>query len=217
MTDKVETVEQLVRAQLGKALGGKRGIAESAIPTAAFTLSWILSHDLRMSLILSVGSAVALLVLRIVQRTSVQFVVNALVGIAIAAVFALRSGEAKDAFLPGILYNGGYATVLIVSIVAGWPVVGFLVGSVTGDATEWHKDRQMVKLCALLTWILALPCVLRVVVQYPLWAGDHVGWLGTSKIALGWPLQLASLGAMVWVLARNHTPVDNHTPLERLE
>jgi len=46
-----------------------------------------------------------------------------------------------------------------------------------------------------------------------LWAGDHVGWLGTSKIVLGWPLQLASLGAMVWVLARNHTPLDNHTPL----
>jgi len=47
-----------------------------------------------------------------------------------------------------------------------------------------------------------------------LWAGDHVGWLGTSKIVLGWPLQLASLGAMVWVLARNHTPLANHTPLE---
>jgi len=213
MTDKVETVEQLVRAQLAKAFGGKRGIAESAIPTATFTVCWLLTHDLQISLILSVGSAVALLALRIAQRTSVQFVANALIGIAIAAAFALRSGEAKDVFLPGILYNGGYAVVLIVSILVGWPIIGFLVGSVTGDATEWHKDRQMVKLCALLTWILALPCVLRVMVQYPLWAGDHVGWLGTSKIVLGWPLQLASLGAMVWVLARNHTPLDNHTPL----
>ena len=217
MTDKVETVEQLVRAQLAKAFGGKRGIAESAIPTVAFTVCWLVSHDLRLSLILSVGSAVALLLLRIAQRSSVQFVANALFGIAIAAVFALRSGEAKDVFLPGILYNGGYAAVLIVSILVGWPVIGFLVGSVTGDATKWHKDAQMVKLCSLLTWILALPCVLRVIVQYPLWASDQVGWLGTSKIALGWPLQLASLGGMVLVLSRNHTPLDDRTPLEAPE
>ena len=25
---------------------------------------------------------------------------------------------------------------------------------------------------------------------------------------LGWPLQLAALGAMVWVLGRNQTPID---------
>jgi hypothetical protein len=28
------------------------------------------------------------------------------------------------------------------------------------------------------------------------------------KIALGWPLQLAALGGMVWLLARNHTPME---------
>jgi hypothetical protein len=38
-----------------------------------------------------------------------------------------------------------------------------------------------------------------------------VAVLGVSKIALGWPLQLAALGAMVWVLARNHTPMISPT------
>lgn len=202
-----ETVEQLVRNQLAKALGGRRGIAESAIPTIMFTTAWIIGHDLRLSLILGVGSAVMLLVVRLIQRSSVQFVVNALFGIGIAALFATRTGEAKDVFLPGILYNGGYAVVLIVSIAVGWPIVGFLVGSVTGEPTKWHHDRQMVKLCNQLTWLLALPCVFRVVVQYPLWTGDHVALLGVSKIALGWPLQVASFAAMAWVLSRNRTPV----------
>ncbi len=45
-TDAYETVEQLVRGQLAKALGGRRGIIESAVPTALFTISWIISHDL---------------------------------------------------------------------------------------------------------------------------------------------------------------------------
>lgn len=208
MTQDIDTVEQLVRSQLSKALGGRRGVVESAIPTIVFTVSWIVSHDLRNSLIVSVGAAVLLLVVRLIQRSTPQFVVNALFGIGIAAVFASRSGEAKDVFLPGILYNGSYAIVIVFSILIGWPIVGFLVGSVTGDPTAWHADKAMVKLCSRLTWLLALPCIARVLVQYPLWAGDHVAMLGTSKVILGWPLQLASFAAMAWVLGRNKTPIE---------
>lgn len=208
MTQNAETVEQLVREHLSKALGGKRGVIESAVPTIAFTITWIVSHDLKVSLVLSIGAAVILLAARLIQRSTPQFVANALFGIAIAAVFATRSGHAKDVFLPGILYNGGYAIFLVLSILVGWPLVGFLVGSVTGDPTAWHDDKPMVKLCSRLTWLLALPCVLRVIVQYPLWASDHVALLGTSKIVLGWPLQVAALMAMAWVLGRNRTPIE---------
>ena len=35
-----------------------------------------------------------------------------------------------------------------------------------------------------------------------------VALLGVLKIGLGWPLQLAALGAMVWVLGRNQTPIE---------
>lgn len=207
MTETFETVEQLVREQLSKALGGKRGVVESAVPTIVFTITWIISHELKVSLILSIGAALILLAVRLIQRSTPQFVANALFGIAIAAVFATRSGHAKDVFLPGILYNGGYAVVLVLSILVGWPLVGFLVGSVTGDPTTWHEDKAMVKLCNRLTWLLALPCVLRVLVQYPLWASDHVALLGTAKVVLGWPLQVAGLMAMAWVLGRNKTPL----------
>jgi MFS family permease len=209
------TVEELVRSKLAEALGGGRGIVESAVPTIAFTVCWIVTNDLRTSLVASVGSAVLLLAVRLVQRSTVQFVLNALVGIAIAAVFASRSGEARDVFLPGILYNGAYAAVFVVSILVGWPIVGFLIGSLTGEPTEWHEDRQLVRLCSVLTWLFAAPCILRVVVQYPLWAGDHVALLGTSKVVLGWPLQVAAFAAMAWVLSRNATPLEPDPPAVR--
>ena len=207
-TDAYETVEQLVRGQLAKALGGRRGIIESAVPTALFTISWISTHDLKLSLIISVVATVALLVVRLAQRSTVQFVLNSLFGIGIAALFASRSGEARDVFLPGILYNGGYAIVFVLSIIVGWPILGFMIGSVTGDPTAWHQDRGLVRLCSQLTWMMAAPCILRVVVQYPLYATDHVALLGASKIALGWPLQIASFAAMAWLLGRNHTPIE---------
>ena len=57
--------------------------------------------------------------------------------------------------------------------------------------------------------MLAAPCVLRVLVQYPLWATHQAGWLGIAKLAMGWPLQLASLAIMAWVLSRDHTPISH--------
>lgn len=200
-------MEALVRAQLSKALGGKRGMIEGAVPTLGFTLCWVAFHDLRLALGVSGGLAVALLLLRLVQRSTVQFVLNAIVGIAIAAVFALRSGRAEDAFLPGLLYNTAYAAVLSASALVRWPLVGFMIGGVTGDVTGWHRDARLRSLCTTLTWLLAAPCILRVLVQYPLWSAGEAGWLGIAKIAMGWPLQLAALAAMAWVLNRDETPV----------
>jgi hypothetical protein len=206
-----ETVEAAVRAQLAKAFGGVRGIVEAAVPTIAFTLTWILTEELKTSLIVSVSLAVALLVVRIVQRSTPQFVINSLIGIAIGAFFASRTGDAKDYFLPGILWNAGYSVAMLLSIVTRWPVVGFLIGSVTGDPTAWHKDAGIVRLCTRLTWLLLLPCVVRVAVQLPVWlfgGGDEaVAALGVAKIVMGWPLQVAALGAMLWLLGRGRTPI----------
>jgi hypothetical protein len=220
----VETVEAVVRRQLATALGGRRGMVEAAVPTIMFTLLWLSTRHLYLALGVSLGAAAALLVVRLVQRTTPQFVLNAIFGIGIGWLFvhiaASRGGSADDQalayFLPGILYNIAYSLAFGLTCLIGWPLVGFMVGSVTGDPTAWHRDKQVVRLCTRLTWLLALPCAVRVAVQAPIWfaghsgamdAGAAVATLGVLKIALGWPMQLAALAAMVWLLGRNHTPL----------
>ena len=228
-TPTVHTVESVVRSQLSKALGGRRGMVEAAVPTLLFTVLWVSTRNLHLALGVSIGAAVVLLVVRLAQRSTVQFVVNAMVGIGIGWLFvsmsAHRGGSLDDQalayFLPGIIYNAGYTVVLSLTCLVRWPLVGFMVGSVTGDPTAWHKDRQVVRLCTTLTWLLVLPCLLRVAVQAPLWfagssgtldAGTAVAALGVLKIALGWPLQIAALGGMAWILTRNRTPVEGAQP-----
>lgn len=208
-TVSAETVEALVRQRLSEAFGGIRGVVETAIPTIVFTLWYLSTSELKQALVIAASITVALLVIRLLQRSELQFVINALFGIGLAAWFASRSGDARDVFLPGILYNGGYAVVLTATILVGWPLMGFLVGGMVGDLTGWRKDEGMRKLCTRLTWFLVLPCVLRVAVQYPLWVADEIALLATAKIALGWPLQIASLLGMGWLLARNATPLDS--------
>ena len=219
-----ESVEQVVRAQLATALGGRRGMVEAAVPTILFTVTYLTADDLRTALLVSVAVALLLLVVRLVQRSTPQFVVNALVGIGIGWLFvtlSARGGASEDEqalayFLPGILYNSGYAVLMATTCLIGWPLVGFMVGSVTGDPTAWHDDKQIVRLCSRLTWLLVLPCVLRAGVQAPIWLAGNSGaidpqtavaLLGVLKVGLGWPLQVASFAAMAWLLGRNHTPV----------
>lgn len=213
-TADVATVEQLVRQRLSEAFGGVRGIVEAAVPTAVFTIGYLTTRDLRLALIVATALTAVLLLVRVVQRSNPQFVINALFGIGIAALFASRSGEARDVFLPGILYNAGYAVVLVFTVVIGWPAIGFMIGALVGDLSSWRRDAGMRKLCNRLTLLFALPCVVRVVVQYPLYAADQIGWLGASKIVMGWPLQIAALLAMVWLLSRNSTPLESDVPRE---
>lgn len=212
------TVEALVRTKLAEALGGKRGMVEAAVPTLTFTISYIASSELRLSIMLGVGAALLLGVLRLVQRSSVQYVITSLFGIGLAAVFAMRSGNAEDAFLPGIIYNAVYAVVLSISVLVRWPAIGLMIGPFIGnreDFTSWRSNPAVVKLASRLTWLLVLPCVIRVVVQYPLWLAASNDWantfalLGLSKVAMGWPLQVAAFAGMVWILARGRTPLEN--------
>jgi hypothetical protein len=217
------TVEEVVRHQLATALGGRRGMLEAGVPTAAFTVLFLSTHALRTSLLIAVACAAVLLVVRVVQRSTPQFVLNSLVGIGIGALFAYRAarggGDANDQalayFLPGILYNAGYSVIMVLTILVRWPVVGFMVGGVTGDPTGWRQNRSVVRLCSRLTWLLVLPCVVRVAVQAPVYLAGRNGWwsedsavatLGVAKLAMGWPLQVAALAAMVWLLSRNKTP-----------
>lgn len=225
-TVSVDTVEALVRAQMATALGGRRGMVEAGIPGILFTILWLSTKDLRTALIVSVAAAAIALVARLVQRSTVQYVLNAFFAIGIGWVFvriAASSGgsesdQALAFFLPGILVSLGYTVVMAASCLAGWPFVGFMLGSVTGDPTAWHEDRQVVHLCTRLTWLFLLPGAIGVLLQGPVWL---LGWsdtidvdlavllLGILRLGLGWPLRIAAWGAMIWLLARDATPIED--------
>ncbi|WP_370290793.1 DUF3159 domain-containing protein [Nocardioides sp.] len=221
----VDTVEALVRRQLATALGGRRGMVEAAVPGIVFTLVWLTSKNLQGALIASLVVAGVALAARLVQRSSTQYVLNAVFGIAIGWVFvrwAESSGgsetdQALAFFLPGILISLGYTVVLGASCLVGWPMLGFMLGSVTGDPTAWHDDRQVVKLCSRLTWVMLLPGAIGVLLQGPVWLLGRNGTIDPDqavvlililRTGLGWVLRIGSWSAMIWLLARNATPIE---------
>lgn len=222
----VATVEAMVRQQMATALGGRRGMVEAALPGLLFTAVWLPTKDLRLALVVSLVVAGIELVARLAQRSTVQFVLNAVFSIGIGYLFvriAASSGGSEDDqalafFLPGILYSLGYTIVLFGSVLARWPAVGFMLGSVTGDPTAWHDDDQVVRLCSRLTLLLGAPGAVGVALQGPVWVlgwqdvigtGTAVAIIAGLRYGLGWPLRIASWSAMVWLLARNATPLES--------
>ena len=217
------TVEQVIRARVSAALGGWYGSLETALPTIAFVVTWLVTKDVRTAVLAAGGLLVVLAIVRQLVGGSWRYLGSAVVATALAAFFALRSGQAEDAFLPGIITSAAYGVGALVSILVRWPLVGFIVGM--GDPnyleqpTAWRKDAGLVRVVSRLTWVLVALFAIRVAIMLPLYLAGEVAWLGVAKIALGWPAYLLAIVVMGMMLAAGHTPQtdDEIDVTERME
>ena len=207
-TPHFQYVEEFVRHQLGESLGGARGMLESALPFVAFTIAWVIGRELYPAIGAAVGTALLLAAIRLVQRQSIKYVVQAVIPTAVAVLIATRTGRAQDIFLPGIVYNGALAVVSLASVAIRKPLVGFIIGAAVGDPTGWAKDPGLVRMTSKLTLVLAVPYVTRFVIQLPLFLAGQVILLGMAKVVLGWPLLIAALTVIGLMLSKGKTPME---------
>jgi hypothetical protein len=208
-TPQFRYVEEFVRYQLSQSLGGARGMIESALPFIAFTIAWVITRQLYPAVAAAVVTALLLAVIRLIQRQSIKYVVQAVIPTAIAVLIATRTGRAQDVFLPGILYNGALAVLSIVTVAIRKPLVGFIIGAAVGDPTGWTRESGLVKMTSKLTLVLAVPYVARFVIQLPLFLAGQVVLLGIAKVILGWPLLIAALTVIGLMLSKGQTPMEN--------
>lgn len=176
------------RVLLDRAIGGWRGMVDSGLPTAVFVAAYtISSQQLAVSLIAAVGVALTLAIIRLVQRRSLQQVAAGFAGVAIAAAFSAFTGRAEDFFLPGVITNAVYGVAFFISILVGWPLLGVIVGFLTGQGTRWRASRDLRRVFAAASWIWVGLFFGRLVIQVPLYLGGEVELLGVVRIVLGWP------------------------------
>lgn len=186
---------------LAEATGGVRGLVESVAPGLVFVVVYLVARELTPALVSASVVALLAVIVRLAQRTPVTQAITGVVGVGIGVFWAARSGQAQDYFVVGLWTNGAYLVALLVSLVAGWPVIGVVVGLLRGEGTAWRKDRRLQRLYALATWIWVAMFGLRLAVQVPLYLGAEVGWLGTARLAMGVPLWALTLW-VTWLLVR---------------
>ncbi len=175
---------------LNKAIGGWRGLIDSALPSTLFILIFVFQKNLNNALIASLVLGGVLLVIRLFERRSLTQVFSGFIGLSISVFLTWRTKDASNFFLTGIVTNGIYGFFLLISVLIRKPLIGYLVGSLVGDTSGWLKHPLLVRAYTTVTWLWVAVFGLRLLVQIPLYLNDNIALLGTVKIFMGWPLYL---------------------------
>ena len=201
--------QHTLRPGIARYIGGRRGFVDGALPPVGFVAvnavagAFMARPDaLRAAIATAVGTGLALVALRLARREPLQQAFRGLVGLAIAAVFAARTGEARDFFLPGIYVDAAWAAILAASIVAGRPLVGFVHAALFGRGPGWRRDMRLRRVFAIVTLGWAVVYGTRALVQAGFYRADEAGLLAASKLILGWPLTLVAVALTLMYVRR---------------
>lgn len=184
------------------AFGGKKGLIDSGIPTVIFLLTFNITKELRTALIAALTISALLTIVRLLKRETLQHSLGGLIGVLISAWFANRSGNAIDAFIPKLLTNLGYGTVYLIANLAGWPILGLVLGPILGEDLRWRKDPARKAAYILAGWLWVGMFFIRLLVQLPLYLADELNFLGTVNLLMGYPLFFAT-GYGTWLILKS--------------
>lgn len=184
------------------AIGGWRGLIESALPGLVYVSAFVATEEWLIPAIAALATVLVLVIVRLIQRTPVTQALSGLVGVAIGAVWAWRSGSAEGYFAPGLVANAAYLAGLLISMTVRWPAAGIVMGLVHGTGSAWRADAGEAKRAQWGTAVLAGMFALRLAVQVPLYLAHNTAVLGTVKLVMGTPLFALTLWT-VWLIVRN--------------
>lgn len=184
-------------------MGGITGLVSSAVPVVVFVVAQAIFHSLVASIVAAVVSAVAVAVWRLVRGEKLQPAFSGLLGVAVCAFIAWRTGQAKGFFLLGIWTSLLYGGVFLISLVVRWPLVGTLWHLVNGDGQGWRSSAHLRRGydIATLAWVVVFGA--RFVVQRWLYDSAYADtWLGWVRLAMGVPLAVLAAAVTVWAIRR---------------
>ncbi|WP_033442557.1 DUF3159 domain-containing protein [Saccharothrix sp. NRRL B-16314] len=194
---------------LAALLGGRGGALDASLPPLAFVLGWLLGgRSVEVGALAAVACGVVVGAVRVARGGRPRALLLSVALVVVAAYVALRTGRAEDFFLVQIFLNAASALVWAASIVVRWPLLGVVVGLVTGQRFRWRRDPDLLRAYRFASWPWVAQYVLRVLVFGALWLAGEVVLLGIMRAALTWPLQVACIAVSWWVLRRT-LPTDH--------
>jgi hypothetical protein len=175
-------------------MGGVSGVIYSSVPILVFVPANSL-WNLTVAIYAALATALVIFVIRLARREPIQPAISGVIGVAVCAFIAHRTGDAKGFFLFGIWTTLLYAGVFVVSIIVRWPLVGVIWNSLNGNGTEWRRHRRTLLAYDIATAVWAALFGVRYLVQSFLYDHDQTGALAVARIAMGWPLTAAAVVA----------------------
>jgi hypothetical protein len=174
------------------AFGGTKGLIDSGIPSILFLVTFNVTHHLHTALFASIATSALFTIIRLIKRDTLQHALSGLVGVLICAWFANRTGNPSDLYIPKLLTNLGYGSVYLIANLAGWPVLGLMLGPILGENLKWRNHPERKRAYMQASWLWVLMFFTRIAVQYPIYRSGNLNLLGSVNLAMGYPLFIAT-------------------------
>jgi Protein of unknown function (DUF3159) len=182
-------------------LGGVGGLVSSVVPVMVFVAVNPLA-GLQLAIWASLGVAVAVGAWRRLRREPLQPAVSGILGVAVCAFIAYRTGEARGFFLYGIWYSLVAGLMLMLSVVVRRPLVGVLWTMLNGSGFGWRADRRARFGFDVATMVWAVFLLARFAVQHYLYDLRQVEALGVARLVMGLPLTAVAALVTIWAIRR---------------
>ncbi|NED10157.1 DUF3159 domain-containing protein [Streptomyces sp. SID9124] len=209
-TDQQEADARAVtEAALFEAFGGVRGMVETVLPGLLFVTIFTIDKNLTYSAVAAVAVSLALVAVRLIRKDTVKHAFSGVFGVAFGVVFAKMTGNAKDFYLPGMLYTLGLALAYLISTVAGLPLIGLILGPVFKENLSWRtRNPGRKKAYARASYAWGLILLAKCAILFPLYWWADTTQFGWVLVALKIPPFLLAV-YLTWVfLAKAPPPID---------
>ncbi|MEU6590362.1 DUF3159 domain-containing protein [Streptomyces sp. NPDC046881] len=208
----------VTEAALFEAFGGVRGMVETVLPGLLFVTIFTVDKDLHLSAIAALAVSLVLVVVRLAMKDTVKHAFSGVFGVVFGVVFAMFTGNAKDFYLPGMLYTLGMALAYIVTTLAGVPLIGLILGPIFKENLSWRtRNPGRKKAYAKASWAWGLILLAKCAILFPLYWWADTAQLGWVLVTLKIPPFLLAVW-LTWVfLAKAPAPIDVFAELEAEE
>ena len=193
------------RDKVVNALGGKKGLIDSGVPSIIFLVVFNISKEVNTAIMSALALSLILAIFRLIKKDTIQHSVSGVIGVLICAYFANKSGNASDFYIPKLLTNLGYGTVYLIANLAGWPILGVVLGPLLGENFTWRNNPARKRMYVKASWIWVAMFFSRIAVQYPIYKSGNVNLLGTVNLAMGYPLFFAAAYG-TWLVIKSGPP-----------
>lgn len=216
--DQESDSKAVTEVALFEAFGGLRGLVETVVPGLLFVTIFTINKDLHMSAIAALAVSLVLVVVRLVMKGTVKHAFSGVFGVAFGVVFAMMTGNAKDFYLPGMLYTLGLAVAYIVTTLCGVPLIGLILGPVFKENLSWRtRNPGRKKAYAKASWAWGLILLAKCAILFPMYWWADTTKFGWVLIALKIPPFLLAVW-LTWVfLAKAPAPIDVFAEMEAEE
>lgn len=189
------------RDRIINALGGKKGLFDSGIPALVFLIVFNLRDDVVEAAFVALGLSAIITLLRLIKREKLQSAISGIIGVLICYLLVRSTGKAEDFYLPGLFINAGYGALYLLTNIAGWPIIGLVLGPLLGEDFHWRKVPERKRVYMLAGWLWVGLFFSRLAVQLPLYLSGNVNALGIARLIMGYPLFIACAWA-TWLVIK---------------